>query len=105
MTAVTSSWIECAPMKCARSNFAMVGLTNFVYVFGGISGCGEGAEAHHPVLAQQIIERYQPKADVWDPINIATAPSLAAFAWTRLGSKPEDSKIVVFGGSNGDITL
>ena len=52
-----------------------------------------------------MIERYTPKADVWEPIVISTAPSLAAFAWTRLGTKPEDSKIVVFGGSNGEITL
>ena len=52
-----------------------------------------------------MIERYTPKADVWEPIVISTAPSLAAFAWTRLGTKPDDSKIVVFGGSNGEITL
>ena len=92
-------------MKCARSNFAMIGLSNFVYVYGGISGCGQGEDSHHPVLAETMIERYQPKADVWEPIVIATAPSLAAFAWTRLGTKPDDSKIVVFGGSNGEITL
>ena len=57
------------------------------------------------MLAESMIERYTPKADVWEPIVISTAPSLAAFAWTRLGTKPDDSKIVVFGGSNGEITL
>ena len=50
-TAVTSEWITCAPMQCARSNFALVALSNFVYVYGGISGAGDGSEAHHPVLA------------------------------------------------------
>ena len=34
--AVTSSWQVCAPMQHARSNFAMIGLRNFIYVYGGI---------------------------------------------------------------------
>ena len=83
----------------------MVALSNFVYVYGGISGCGEGEESHHPMLAETTIERYQPKADVWEPITIAAAPRLAAFSWARLGSKPTDSKMVIFGGSDGNITL
>ena len=32
-----SEWKEMAPMLSARSNFAMVALNNFVYVYGGIS--------------------------------------------------------------------
>ena len=39
---VTSEWINCAPMQCARSNFAMIATTNFIYVYGGISGAGDG---------------------------------------------------------------
>ena len=37
---VTSEWKVCAPMQCARSNFAMIGLNNYIYAYGGISGCG-----------------------------------------------------------------
>lgn len=37
---VTSQWQTCAPMACARSNFAMVALRNYIYVYGGISGAG-----------------------------------------------------------------
>jgi len=39
-------------MQHARSNFAMIAVSNSVYVFGGISGSGEGEQAHFPVLAE-----------------------------------------------------
>ena len=38
-------------MANKRSNFAMIGLRNFIYVYGGISGAGQGEESHHPQLA------------------------------------------------------
>ena len=34
--ALTSEWQTCAPMQSARSNFAMIGLRNYIYVYGGI---------------------------------------------------------------------
>ena len=36
--ALTTEWQKCAPMQSARSNFAMIALRNYIYVFGGISG-------------------------------------------------------------------
>ena len=92
-------------MECARSNFAMIALNNFVYVYGGISGAGVGDEAHYPMLAIETIERYTPKIDKWEPIRIATAPRLAAFAWTRLGEgkNGEEAQIAILGGTNGEI--
>jgi len=39
---VTSEWQICSPMECNRSNFAMIGLRNYIYVYGGISGAGTG---------------------------------------------------------------
>ena len=87
-------------MSTARANFAMIALQNFVYVYGGISGAGEGETAHHPVLADPIIERYTPQNDKWDTISISMAPSLAAFAWTQI---EDEAKIVILGGTNGDI--
>ena len=38
-----SEWKEMAPMLSARANFAMIVLKEFVYVYGGISGKGTGA--------------------------------------------------------------
>ena len=46
------------------------------------------------------------KADKWEVMKIATAPRLAAFSWTRLNTKPghaDEAKIVILGGTNGDI--
>lgn len=105
-SAVQSEWIQCAPMQCARSNFALVALSNFVYAYGGISGSGDASNAHHPVLATEVIERYTIKADKWEAIKIASAPRIAAFSWTRLNTKPghaDEAKIVILGGTNGDI--
>ena len=77
-----------------------------MYAYGGISGSGDGSNAHHPVLATEVIERYTIKADKWDVIKIASAPRIAAFSWTRLNTKPghaDEAKIVILGGTNGDI--
>ena len=46
MEALTSEWQTCAPMQSARSNFAMVALKNYIYVYGGISGAGEVQQCH-----------------------------------------------------------
>ena len=53
-----SQWKEVAPMLSARSNFALLALKDFVYVYGGISGKGSGTNSHRPNLVTNIIERY-----------------------------------------------
>jgi hypothetical protein len=79
---MTSSWTKCKDMHSARSNFALIALQNYVYVYGGISGAQEGERSHYPALADPVIERYTPQNDNWDEIIIAMAPKLAAFSWT-----------------------
>jgi len=97
---MTSSWQKCNDMNAARSNFAMIAMSNFVYVYGGIMCSGEGEMAHFPMMAEPLIERYAPQTDKWDVIKITQAPALGAFAWAQLG---DESKIIILGGSNGDI--
>ena len=41
-TTAHSAWKQCASMQHARSNFAMIAMSDYVYVFGGISGSGDG---------------------------------------------------------------
>lgn len=72
-------------MKNARSNFAMINLHNYLYVYGGIQGAGEGDEIHHPVLVSDVVEKYTIASDSWETIAINTAPKLAAFSWCQLG--------------------
>lgn len=98
--AVTSEWQNCAPMQSARSNFAMIGLNNYLYVYGGISGCGTGEQAHHPQLATVLVECYTVAADSWATMTINLAPRLAAFSWCQMG---DTSSIALVGGTNGDI--
>ena len=88
-------------MKCKRANFAHIVMNNLVYVFGGISGTGEKDRAHRPVICQTATERYDPRADKWEQFEIANAPPLAAFAWTKLGSS--SGQILVLGGTDGDL--
>ena len=78
----------------------MIGLNNYIYAYGGISGCGQGAEAHHPVLASVNVECYTVPSDSWSTVTINMAPRLAAFSWCQMG---DSSSIAVVGGTNGDI--
>ena len=87
-------------MQCARSNFAMIGLNNYIYVYGGISGSDVGEQAHHPVLASITVECYTVPSNSWSTVTINMAPSLAAFSWCQMG---DTSKIAIVGGTNGDI--
>lgn len=61
-------------MRSPRSNFALIALSNYVYVYGGISGASTGDAAHHPTIAMPLIERYMPQSDRWDTIEIKQAP-------------------------------
>ena len=78
----------------------MIALRNYIYVFGGISGAGEGDKAHHPKLAEAIVEKYTIASDSWETITINMAPRLAAFSWCQMG---DSAQIAVVGGTNGDI--
>ena len=78
----------------------MIGLNNYVYVYGGISGSGEGEQAHHPVLASVNVERFTVAGDSWATETINMAPKLAAFSWCQMG---DSSSIAIVGGTNGDI--
>lgn len=53
-------------MHSARANFGMIAMSNFVYVYGGISGAGTGSESHHPVMSNPVVERYMIDCDKWD---------------------------------------
>ena len=78
----------------------MIGLRNFIYVYGGISGSGQGQQAHFPELAQITVEQYTIASDVWSTIAISTAPKLAAFSWCQMG---DTAQLAIVGGTNGDI--
>lgn len=97
---VTSQWQTCAPMTCARSNFAMIALRNYIYVYGGVSGAGEGAQCHNPKLAEIIVERYTIASDSWETVTVNTAPKIAAFSWCQMG---DSAQIAIVGGTNGGI--
>lgn len=98
---LTSEWQECAQMQSARSNFAMIALRNYIYVYGGISGSGTGSQSHHPILSEVVIERYLIAGDSWETVQVNMAPKLAAFSWCRMGG--DSAQIAVVGGTNGDI--
>ena len=72
-------------MSCPRSNFAMIALRNYIYVYGGISGSGSGAQSHYPKLAEATVERYTIASDTWETIDVKTAPKAAAFSWCQMG--------------------
>jgi len=63
----------------------MIGLNNYLYVYGGISGSGQGEQAHYPTLASVNIECYTVADDSWASVTINTAPRLAAFSWCQMG--------------------
>lgn len=52
-------WKSLDSMKFNRANFGLSVCENFVYVFGGIAGKGEGKESHMPTLSA-IVEKYDP---------------------------------------------
>ncbi len=79
---LTSAWQVCAPMQSARSNFAMIALRNYIYVYGGVSGAESAAgREHYPEIASVLVERYTAASDSWEPITVNLAPRLAAFSW------------------------
>jgi len=87
-------------MQTPRSNFAMIALRNYVYVYGGVSGTETGERSHVPVLSSIVIERYLIAGDSWETVQVSSVPKLAAFSWCQLGDSQE---IAVVGGTTGEI--
>lgn len=92
-------WHSLEGMSAPRANFALTVLDNMVYVYGGISGTGQGKESHFPTLCQTIAERYNPNMNKWENIEINNAPCLAAFGWTSIS--PNGDKMLIVGGTDG----
>lgn len=69
-----------------------------VYVYGGIKANGEGDKEHHPIIADPLIEFYDPIENKWSEIIIPNAPPLAAFGYTTLLGK-----MIILGGTDGEI--
>jgi len=87
-------------MLNGRSNFATVQVGEYIYAFGGFCCRGASGETHQPVLAE-FTERYSITSNKWEQVEVAGAPSLAAFAWC---SKHKDAgEIAVLGGSDGNV--
>jgi len=99
-TNLTSEWQSMAPMQSARSNFAMIAMKNFIYVYGGISGAGTGESLHVPTLSAVVIERYVIAGNNWETVQVNSVPKFAAFSWCQMG---DSSEIAIVGGTNGDI--
>jgi len=67
---VESEWTDCESMKSARSNFAVLAMTQFIYVYGGIKGQGGASEKHKPQLVEHTVERYTIASNSWDIFEI-----------------------------------
>jgi N-acetylneuraminic acid mutarotase len=97
---IKMKWESLSNMNNQRANFAICQIDNFVYVFGGIQSKEKGNKTKHiPQIVEQLTEKYCATTDVWEKIEIANAPPLAAFAWTPLSN----GKIMILGGSDGDL--
>lgn len=93
-----STWQTVAPMKNKRAAFGAVVVNNEIYVFGGISG-KEGT--HKPILAQNVVEKYNPSTNEWTEVKIDGLTPRAAFAFTSISN----NRIAVFGGTDGTIIV
>lgn len=87
-------------MSVERANFSHIVIDNKVYVFGGIKGNSkEKKHTHAPIISQPNTERYDPKLDKWETIEIKNSPTLGAFLWSKINN----NQILILGGTNGDI--
>ena len=95
------NWKSKASMNSPRANFASMVLDNFVYVFGGIQGRGEGEQAHVPNLATILAEKYDPATNQWEELEIEGGNPIAAFGWTPLAA--DTGELLILGGTDGDV--
>jgi N-acetylneuraminic acid mutarotase len=68
-------------MSVERACFSHLVIDNIVYVFGGFWG---NNKTHTPIISQPNTERYDPKLNKWETIEIKDSPSLGAFSWSVL---------------------
>jgi N-acetylneuraminic acid mutarotase len=100
-TAGVPGWKPLESMSTPRANFASIVIDNMVYVYGGIMGRGEGKESHVPQIVNVLAEKYDPKLNKWESIEIKGAPPLASFGWTPLASG--SNSMLILGGTDGDV--
>ena len=87
-------------MSVERACFSHIVIDNKVYVFGGISGNSQTQKKTHvPIVSEPNTERYDPKLDKWEKIDIKDSPSLGAFSWSKINK----NQIFILGGTNGDV--
>lgn len=98
----SAQWKQCASMQKPRSNFAVLALDFYVYVFGGIRGKEDGGIG--PELNTITVERYMPQNDFWEEFKIPNFPYIAAFSWTPLSGENE-GQIAILGGTDGCILM
>jgi hypothetical protein len=58
---LTRRWVEVAPMRVARTRFAMVNCNGHLFAIGGLSGKSDRAE----VFNADTVEEYDPKTNKW----------------------------------------
>ena len=85
-------------MKCKRSSFGAVYFEDSkkIYAFGGLEGKENG---FHPVLSGMECEAYDITQDTWEEFKIKNLPKLCSFGFCKI----ENSKVAIFGGSDGVI--
>jgi len=88
-----------ADMHHERACFTSTVFDGAVFVYGGLSGNGEGDNRHVPVIAPGVIERFDPEINTWKILDIK-GPQLACF-----GAVPSTSygeSFLILGGTNGE---
>ncbi len=98
-------WVNMPSLNRPRHSFGAVRFgdeisTQYVYVFGGISGREKN---YYPLLADIPIERldlYNKKNPKWEIFEIANMPKLASFGYAF---NTNTEKIFIVGGTDGDI--
>ena len=87
-------------MSVERACFSHIVIDNKVYVFGGISVQSKTKKnTHVPIVSEPNTERYDPKLDKWEKIDIKDSPSLGSFSWSKINQ----NQIFILGGTNGDV--
>jgi N-acetylneuraminic acid mutarotase len=81
-----------------RSNFAAISLDNYIYAFGGVSGNQNDFHSRLPEFSCERLNYASPTN--WEQIEIERSPSIFAFGWTKF---TDEGKIVVYGGSDGQL--
>lgn len=96
-------WINLAPMKSQRANFGCSVFNNQVFVYGGIQSQAKGEDEQYPILANPLVELYDPINNCWSDVLIEGAVPLTSFGYSKLS--PLGDKIIIVGGSDGGLLI